>query len=352
MSNLDRDSAIEVFCKRSQFQEQEIRGAEQAALFYPQVQIPSISRSGFLLYPFFKGRTEAEHRLSFIHNGRSNRQQLVLILNIELAKAEDMLRAYRLSFQAATEQEKSFEQPIHRFYYARLANNTRFDEFYSAGINVHGHFVPMRSFLGMPFKVNGVSYPSFGQISRDATRLLHPTATSSCPSVFGLGDAHGANIMVSDNDGPDNRRELLYIDYEVAGYHSVMLDLAKPLYLDVFFEMIYADHISDSPRIEYALDDGIIVITMGAYTDRLGQEILNIKRRFLIDPIFRYSRDMGCSLEEYVPQLAYALFSCACLTRNFNRHWDSLFWSIAVGVVLSQATDLEKLWDCCRSLGF
>ena len=107
--------------------------------------------------------------------------------------------------------------------------------------------------------------------------------------------------MVSDRDGPENRRELLYIDYEVVGYHSVMLDLAKPLYLDVFFEMLYVDYIYDFPRIEYALDDGIIVITMDVYTDDLGQEILNIKRRFLIDPRFQYSRDIGCSPKEHVP---------------------------------------------------
>ena len=122
-----------------------------------------------------------------------------------------------------------------------------------------------------------------------------------------------------------------------------MLDLAKPLYLDVFLEIIYTDHICESPRIEYALDDGIIVITMNICTDRLRQELLNVKRRFLIDPRFQYSRDMGCSLEEYVPQLAFALFSCACLTRDFKRHWDSLFRNIVVGVVLSQATDLKKL---------
>ena len=352
LANSVKDSAIDVFCKRSRFQEQEIRGAEQAALFYPQVQIPSISQSGDVLYPFFRGQTEAEHRLSFIQNGRSNRQQLVLILNIELAKAEDMLRAYRLSFQTTADRESSFLQPIHRFYYTRLVNNTRFNEFYSAGINVHGHLLPMTSFIDMQLKVNGRCYPSIGQISRDATRFLHPTTTSSCPSVFGLGDAHGANIMVPDKGGPNNRRELLYIDYEVAGYHSVMLDLAKPLYLDVFFEMLYADSIHGSPTIEYSLDDGIIKITMDSCTDRLGQEILNIKRRFLIDPLFQYSRDIGCDLEEHVPQLAYALFSCACLTRNFKRDWDSLFRNIAVGVVLSQAADLENLWDCCRSLGF
>ena len=50
-----------------------------------------------------------------------------------------------------------------------------------------------------------------------------------------------------------------------------------PLYLDVFFEILYADNIHDSPRIEYALDDGIIKITMSACKDRLGQEILNMK---------------------------------------------------------------------------
>ena len=276
-----KDSAIDVFCKRSQFQEQEIPGAKQAALFYPQVQVPSISQSGHLLYPFFRGQTEAEHRLSFVQNGRSNRRQLVLILNIELAKAEDMLRAYRLSLQTTADRESSFLQPIHRFYYARLVNNTRLNEFYSAGINVHGHFPPITSFMDMQFKVNGRSYPSIGQISRDATRFLHPTTTSTCPSVFGLGDAHGANIIVPDKGGPNNRRELLYNDYEGAGYHSVMLDLAKPLYLDVFFEMLYADIIHGSPKTEFSLGDGIIKITMDTCTDRLGQEILNIKRALL-----------------------------------------------------------------------
>ena len=205
----------------------------------------------------------------------------------------------------------------------------------------------MASFLRMQIEMNGVTYPSFGQISRNATSILHPTATSSCPNVFGLGDADGANIIIFDEEGPDNRRELLYIDYEFAVYHSVMLDLAKPFYLDVFFEMLYADNVEESTGIEYALEDGVIKITLSVCTDRLGQEIMNVKRRFLIDPLFQYSRGLGCSLVEHVPQLAYALFSCACLTRNFRGEWDSLFRNIAVGVVLSQAADLDGLWACC-----
>ena len=346
------DSAVEVFCKRSKHQDQEIRGAKEAALFYPQVQIPSISRSGHLLYPLFEGQTEAEHRLNFIRSGRSNQQQLAVVLTTELTRAEDMLRAYRQSFRTPAEEGSSFGQSIHRFYYERLVNNTRFCEFYSTGVYIHEHLLPMASFLRTQIEVNGVTYPSLGEISRNATSILHPAATSSCPTVFGLGDAHGANIIISNEEEPDNRRDLLYIDYEVAGHHSVMLDLAKPFYLDVFFETIYADNVEDSPGIVYALEDGIIKITLSACTDRLGQEILNIKRRYLIDPLFQYSRGMGCSLVEHIPQLAYALFSCACLTRDFRGDWDSLFRNIAIGVVLSQAADLDALWDCCRSLGF
>ncbi|CAF9905169.1 MAG: hypothetical protein ALECFALPRED_000168 [Alectoria fallacina] len=157
----------------------------------------------------------------------------------------------------------------------------------------------MAAFLRLQIEMNEMTYPSFGQISRNATGILHPTATSSCPNVFGLGDAHGANIMISDKEGPDNRRELLYIDYEVAGYHSVMLDLAKPFYLDVFFEMLYADNVKESSGIEYALEDGVIKITLSVCTDRLGQEIMNIKRQLLIDPLFQYSRGMGFSLVEH-----------------------------------------------------
>ena len=291
-----------MFCKRSNHQEQEVRGAQEAAVFYPQVQIPSISRSGHLLYPLFKGRTEAEQRLDFIRSSQSNLHHLVVILTTELTKAEDMLRAYRQSFQHPVQEGSPIGQPIHRLYHTRLVNNTRFSEFYGTGIDIHGLILPTASFLRMQIEVNGVTYPSLREISWNATRILHPMATSLCPAVFGLGDAHGANIMISDEEGPGNRRELLYIDYEVAGYHAVMSDLAKPIYLDVFFELLYADKVEDSPGIEYALEDGVIKITLGVCTDRLGQEILNIKRRFLIDLLFKYARGPGCSLVEHVPQ--------------------------------------------------
>lgn len=93
----------------------------------------------------------------------------------------------------------------------------------------------------MPFEINGAHYPSLNEISQSAAKVLSPTTTTSCPTVFGLGDAHGANILMSEDRGSNYRKELLYIDYEAAGYHSIMLDLAKPFYNDIFFQTLYAD---------------------------------------------------------------------------------------------------------------
>ncbi|KAL8791306.1 MAG: hypothetical protein Q9195_005925 [Heterodermia aff. obscurata] len=181
--------------------------------------------------------------------------------------------------------------------------------------------------------------------------VLSLSAVASCPTVFGLSDAHGANILISEKRGPSHRREILYIDYEAAGYHSVMLDLAKPFYNDVFFQVLYADKMPDLPRIDYELREGVIRITLRPCEDQLGQAILEIKRRFLIAPLFEFAQAKGHDLEQHVPQLANALFACACLTRNFTGDWGNFFRNLGVGVMLSQATTLEALWECCNSLG-
>ena len=263
-----------------------------------------------------------------------------------------MLRAYKQSFLPQAAAEESMKQPIHRFYHTRLTENGKFNDFYSDGIKIRTESIPLASFLRIPVKVNGVIYPSCSEISESAVKNLRRDIAASFPHAFGLGDAHGGNIMISDERGQDNHRTLLYIDYEVAGYHSILMDLAKPFHHDVFFEALYADNIHDTPAIEYHLKDGIISIDFHTVADQLSQQILNIKRRFLIDPIFEFSKTTRYGLEEYIPHLASALFSCACLTRNFRGDWDTFFRNIAIGIVLSQAQDLEGLWACCEMLGF
>ena len=61
-----------IFCKRSLHPQQELEGAMNAAAFGLRVQLPHLTSSGELLYPFFKGMTESELRLSYHRSGRSN----------------------------------------------------------------------------------------------------------------------------------------------------------------------------------------------------------------------------------------------------------------------------------------
>lgn len=127
--------------------------------------------------------------------------------------------------------------------------------------------------------------------------------------------------MIGDARQPNNSHETIYIDYEVAGYHSPMLDLAKPFHNDIFFDMLYADRAEEhgSPDVQYHLEGDTLVINVTTIVDELSQAILNIKRRYLIGPFFEFASSVSCDLDKYIPQLASALFACSVLTRQYTR---------------------------------
>ena len=105
-----------------------------------------------------------------------------------------------------------------------------------------------------------------------------------------MGDAHGANNMIASCESSNGAREILYVDCEAAGFHPIMLDLAKPFYNDVFFDTLYMDILSDGAETRCELDRGYI------------------------DP-------------------------------------DAFFRSVATGIVLSQAVNIEGLYSCLSMLG-
>ncbi len=176
------------------------------------------------------------------------------------------------------------------------------------------------------------------QICQAATTILDPAILSPFPTVFVLGDAHGANIMIEDTVPPNSSRDLFYIDYEIAGYHSAILDLAKPFHHDVFFEMLYADKMEDFLDVQYALiDDKILKVGRRTCTDELSQAVLDIKRRYLIIPLLTFRKRISYDLDRDGPHFASALFACFGLTRNYFREWTTFIGHIAVEIVLSQA---------------
>ena len=347
------EKATKIFCKRSLHPQQEYEGAINAAAFGLRVQLPHITSSGELLYPFFEGMTESELRLSFHRSDRSKWGFAETVLYAEVVKAEDMLRVYKKCLFSNMYRPEMVEQPIHRFFHSRLVQNSRFREFYGECFNIGGKTLSMVEFFEIPWKVNGVVYPSLGELFCTALDIVHPSSqqSMSCPIVFGLGDAHGVNILIASQVSPNGAREILYVDYEAAGFHPIMLDLAKPFYNDVFFDTLYMDILPDVPTTRCELDGGYIDVQFTPYADDITQAIFDVKRRYLLQPLFDLVLSLGGDLDKNVPLLSAALLLCATLTRNYSKSPDVFFRSITTGIILSQAVNIEGLYSSLRMLG-
>ena len=342
-----------IFCKRSQHAQQEFEGAMTAASFGLRVQLPHLTSSGELLYPFFEGMTESELRLSFHRSSRSNWYAAETLLYAELVKAEDMLRVYKECLDSNMAKVETAGQPIHRFFYSRLVQNARFREFYGDSFKIGGKVLSVVEFFEIPWKVNGVVYPSLGELFQTAIDVVRPGSqqSMSCPIVFGLGDAHGANIMIASHVSANGGHEILYVDHEAAGFHPIMLDLAKPFYNDVFFDTLYMDVLPDIPETRCEFIGGFIDVQFTPYVDEITQAIFDVKRKYLLQPLFDLVLNLGGDLEKNVRLLSAALLLCATLTRNYSITPDIFFRSMATGIVLSQAANLEELYSCLRMLG-
>ncbi|OTB01260.1 hypothetical protein M426DRAFT_14699 [Hypoxylon sp. CI-4A] len=344
---------VKVFCKRTPYYKEEADGARQVALFYPHTQIPQVAASGELLYPFFEGSTQADLRLSYIRDNRVSRESFELLLHTEMTKAEYTLRAYRMSFGNPQKLARDpAELPINRFFYSRVSNHSRFHELYGDVFRTDKYSIPMKTFLELDWEINGVQYPSLTKLFQEAAKVVDPSShyMQSCPRVFGLGDAHGGNIMISGQASSNDNRRIMFIDYEIAAFHPVLLDLAKPLYNDVFFNTLYTDILRDTSAIDYEIRDNKIIVALESPADELTTTIMAVKREYFLDPLQEFMKNSGVNLNDYAPLLAKALFLCATLTRNFQNSPLGIMKGFATGIVLSQAKTLEEIYGAIRRL--
>ncbi|KAI1769465.1 hypothetical protein GGR53DRAFT_524646 [Hypoxylon sp. FL1150] len=349
-----------IFCKRvlsAPWAEDEMNGAIMTSHYFPRVQLPRRSTSGLLLYPLFQGKTESEIRLSYIEEGRSNWDIAESLLYLELVKAEDILRAYKhslVNFQGA---DTGRGYKIQRLFHEHLVDDNRLRDYYGPCIRLLGQTIPLDEFLGMQWTINGVRYPPLREVLDATCEIVKPGGlqVSSCPVLFGHGDAHGGNIMMSNEPSPHSSPEVLFVDFEVSGFHPVMLDLAKPLFMDVFFDSFYVDLLpsDDRPDMKCQIVRNTIVVDFDPKVDWLSQAILDIKVRHLIHPLCEEIRNkLSMSLEDHVPLLSSALFVCASIAKNFAKDEDGFLLSFSIGLILSGAKGWEDLYSCFEKLGF
>ena len=153
--------------------------------------------------------------------------------------------------------------------------------------------------------------------------------------------------MIGSARMQNSSREILYIDYEVAGFHSVILDMAKPLYNDVFFNIFYADVLQlEGPLdISVSFEQNTTSIYFHLKLDSLSEAIMDIKNCYLYTPFRQIAKSVDFDLynAEDMRKLGFALFACAVLSRDFCGKWNVFFANLAVGVLLSQVRTLTEL---------
>ncbi|KAI0490529.1 hypothetical protein F4859DRAFT_520297 [Xylaria cf. heliscus] len=335
---------VEIFVKETPYAEDELKGAKMALEYFPRITVPSLARSGELLYPYFPGKTQSDARLSHVRNGRKDTDLINSILHVELVEAQDTLCAYRRP-----------RQNIQRLFHDRLLDDRRMRQFYSQGITLAGEAFSLDQLLSLRWMVNNKEYPSLREAFDEAKGTIAPgsVAMVSCPEVFGMGDAHGGNVMSYYENGIHDVR---WIDYEVAGFHPVMMDLAKPIYNTVFFEtldqLLMLGHVNLDLKYRVIRETNTIVVDFSPRIDSVTQAILDIKLRYLVKPLCDEVRELGGNLENHVSLLSTALFLCATLGRNFVNSEQGFLSNFATGFILRKAQTWRQLASGLEELGF
>ncbi|TGJ85761.1 hypothetical protein E0Z10_g3008 [Xylaria hypoxylon] len=332
-------NSINIFVKVSEYAQDEFQGAKTASRYFPRISVPRMAKSGELLYPFFAGVTESDARLSYIRNGRQDMSMMESLLYVELVKAEDTLQYSEV-------------------FHDRLLDDRRMKEYYGEGITLGGETVSLDRLLSLRWLINDKSYPSLREAFDESLTVIAPNSAHmlSCPIAFGLGDAHGGNVMLNQTNAKGGTNDVLFIDYEVAGFHPIMLDLAKPLYSDGFYETLYQRLMPGKVdlRFKYRVssDTDTIVIDFAPQLDSLAQAIMDIKLRYLVKPLCDEVRPLGVNLEDHVPLLSTALFLCATLARNFANSEQTFLSNFATGFILREARSWPQFASGLEGLGF
>lgn len=351
-----------IFWKQTDHWMDEMQGARLVVQYYPCTRYPigidPVLK--ILIYPFFKGNLLAERRLDYARKEITGKLLITdhidedLFIMLELQRAEHIFGAYCKSAKMASIQYPP-SQLIHRFFYDRLINNKRMKQFYG-----HGHIsLPGRNYstyltfdelMSKHLIINGKSFASLEELFKKAEAILHPDFFIEQLTVCGFGDGHCGNVLISDTCIGNRCNNMCYIDYEVAGHHFPLLDIAKPFYSDVFFNIFYADKIFDESLFEHGnvlnvrvVENSSIVVDFKIPKSVISEAIFGIKTRYILAPFLKFVKNR-CDISltnNWATIFGHALLCCALLARDFSSRPDVFFANLALGVTLSQISDIS-----------
>lgn len=209
--------------------------------------------------------------------------------------------------------------PIHQLFHHRLAQG-RFARFYGANdeeaANIplslpDGAPVTMRDVMNTRWTINGQQYSeTLADLVQRALMLLQPAQEDA--SIIGHGDAHNGNVFFQSAS-----RSLLYFDPAFAGRHPPLLDLAKPLFHNVFAMWMYFPHeMAKRTDIQLTRDGDVWHVAHDYGLPPVRKMFLTSKVERVLIPTLKMLKARGWLRTDWRAYLKAALFCCPLLTMN------------------------------------
>lgn len=246
------------------------------------------------------------------------------LVRYERQECEKLLNIYDSTAQPRAA-DKHAEAPVHQLFWHRLTG-TRMKRFYAdarlALPNGADDSVPVAQIFNTPWTINGVRQSAtIADLVEEAQSVLAPSQDAL--TIVGHGDAHFGNVFI-ERDGA-----YLYFDPAFAGRHSPLLDLAKPLFHNVFAQwMYYPAEYAESSSVNVRRNaSGITVDYAGAFSP-FRQQIFAAKLKHLVEPTLSWLSDAG-GARPGPRALDLALMCCPLLTMNLadsTRFSSGLSW--------------------------
>jgi hypothetical protein len=223
-----------------------------------------------------------------------------------------------LAWQSADEAAAA---PVHQLFWHRITGG-RLRRFYQPGRvitlpgeNETGDAVPyaIQQIFSVRWTINGQRYDrTIFDLIQEATRLLEPRRAA--PAIVGHGDAHNGNVFFRQHTRPPS---LLYFDPAFAGCHHPLLDLAKPLFHNVFAMWMYHPQIKrDETYIMAQRDQDFWTVDYEYRLPAVRHMFLRSKVEHVLIPTLVELKRREELRRDWRAYLKAALFCCPFLTLN------------------------------------
>jgi phosphoglycolate phosphatase-like HAD superfamily hydrolase len=291
-----------------------------------------------------------------VETGAETFATVKMLAAAEKLECEHLLAMYRenLAFSSA---EEHAHAPIHQLFWHRLTGG-RLTHFY-AGKQVPLPGNPQQPATSILFEdllryhwsLNGTlvtgAHETLGASIEHAKIVLNPEREAM--TVIGHGDAHFGNVFLfqlfqspetgqreplvptdspqvaSYTKSPKMSNEVVigqqyhyrYFDPAFAGRHSVLLDIVKPFFHNVFATWMYfPNEVARDLQLSVELRDGCVFVEHNYVLTQVRRAILETKLEYLLQPLKAWLRSQDALPDDWREIMQLALMCCPLLTIN------------------------------------